>query len=519
MNRRLKLPLILFKLLIFVSFISYSLCFEVPMQRSNAITPKTKILNIPYGPDSNSFLLRASSSGNITFISNVLLTIPIEIGTPGQKFNVLFDTGSPILWVASNICIGDFKNRFIASKSTTYENTGVTYGITYGTGAVNGELSFETVNIFDNSMTGHGFILASSATFNVADADGIYGFGRTYSNDWKNYDILTKLYKANAIKNKIFAVYVNQTIDDQSKLFFDDIPSTLTEGKTVGECKFRDTDSTGYDARTFWTCRMSHIIMGTNEEANFKSEAIAINYPTAVFDTGTNFIMFPYDYAAKIEAKIPLEAECQKVTESSMSIKTAYFVCNKPSAFGKIGFVFNGYDLVFEGDLLFRDAVMTDGKKKIVVKLLVLIFSTGNTFPLFGMPFFQQYINIFDQDNSKMKFVSYGSKDTIVNVQKETTDNDLWWSDNIYMLLGIVFITIILIIVIVAIVMKIMKKKKAQFEPSPNVYQNIGTQNAVQPANYYQPQQQYYGTGNQQYYGTGNQQYYGKGNQQGYTGV
>ena len=202
-----------------------------------------------------------------------------------------------------------------------------------------------------------------------------------------------------------------------------------------------------------------------------------------------------------------------------MSIKTAYFVCNKPSAFGKIGFVFNGYDLVFEGDLLFRDAVMTDGKKKIVVKLLVLIFSTGNTFPLFGMPFFQQYINIFDQDNSKMKFVSYGSKDTIVNVQKETTDNDLWWSDNIYMLLGIAFITIILIIVIVAIVMKIMKKKKAQFEPSPNVYQNFGAQNAVQPANYYQPQQQYYGTGNQQYYGTGNQQYYGKGNQQGYTGV
>ena len=505
MNRKIKLPLILVKLLFFLSCISYSICFEVPMKQSNAITPKTKILNIPYGPDSNSFLLRASSSGNITFISNVLLTIPIEIGTPGQKFNVLFDTGSPLLWVASDSCIGDFKNRFISKISSTYENTGVTFGLTYGTGAVNGYLSFETANIFDNSMTKHGFILASSASFNVDSADGIYGFGRTYSNDWKDYDILTKLYKANAIKNKIFAVYVNQTIDDQSKLYFDDIPSSLTEGKTVGECKFRDTDSTGYDARTFWTCRMSHIVMGTNEEANFKSEAISINYPTAVFDTGTNFIMLPYDYAAKIESKIPVEAECQKVIETSMSVKTAYFVCNKPSAFGKIGFVFNGYDLVFEGDLLFRNAVMTDGQKKIVVKLLVLIFSTGNTFPLFGMPFFQQYINIFDQDNSKMKFVSYGSKDTIVNFQKETTDNDLWWSDNIYIILGIAFLVIILVIVTVAIVVNIMKRKRAQFEPSPNVYQNFGAQNAVQPTNYYQPQQQQY--------------YYGTGNQQGYSGV
>lgn len=469
MGFHFKLPLHFFYYILLSYTLTPILNFEIPLSHTKVTTPKTTTLTIPYGPDSSNTLLKSSTSGNITFISNVLLTIPIKAGTPGQPFNVLFDTGSPILWFPSEYCLGDFEHRFIREESSTYQDLNQTFSLTYGTGAVDGKLSYETINLFGNILTQHGFILATSATFGVKGADGIYGFGRTYGSDWKNYDILNKLDKAGVIKNKIYAVYVNQTEEDDSKLYFDYVPSSLTDGKTIADCKFRDTDSTGYDARSFWTCRMSHMVMGTNEEQNFLSEAIELNYPTAVFDTGTNFIMLPYSYLDKIKNKIPAEAECQQVIEPS----GAYFVCNKPSAFGKIGFVFNGFNLVFEGDVLFRKTRINQNGNATYLYILVLIFGNQNTFPLFGMPFFQRFINIFDYDNSQMKFVSYGTTDSIVNVQKYTTDNDLWWSDNIYMLLGIAFLLIIIIVVVVLIIINIMKKKKSQYELYPNAYQSI----------------------------------------------
>ena len=83
-----------------------------------------------------------------------------------------------------------------------------------------------------------------------------------------------------------------------------------------------------------------------------------------------------------------------------------------------MGFVFNGYDLTFNPNDLFRDQILS-GK---TIHLLVIIFNKKNTFPLFGMPIIQKYISIFDYQSSKMRFTSYGSFDTIINVSNYTKD-------------------------------------------------------------------------------------------------
>lgn len=472
------------KYLLLLSFITHTICFEIPLTITNAVTAKSPLLTIPYGPDINS-----EQSGNITFISNVLLSIPIEVGTPGQTFNVLFDTGSPILWIPSESCESKtIQHKFAQSRSSSYQNLEKSFNMSYGSGFVDGILGSETVNIFGNKLRKHGFLLASSANFDVKGADGIYGFGRTYSNNWRDYDILYKLDDDSYIKNKRFAVYVNQTKEESSKLYFDEIPSSLTEGKKVAQCKFRDTGPGVNGYQLFWTCNMSHIVMGTNEESKFNDEAILIN-STAVFDTGTNYIMLPLFYLDKLESKFPTEAQCDIIRE----FNTARVICSNPSAFIKIGFVFNGYDLTFEPKDLFRDVQTEEGG---IYHLLVLIFGNQNPFPLFGMPFFQKYINIFDLSKRKMKFTSYGSVDTIVNVTKYTYDGDDDDGDNynkalLFVVLGCVLGVVIIIVIVV--IVKVIKKKKAQYIPS-DVYQNLGTQNAIQPI--LPPSQQPYTYGN-----------------------
>lgn len=48
----------------------------------------------------------------------------IKVGTPGQDFTVLFDTGSADLWVPSEAWPVSTHPKYNSSKSTTYKRNG-----------------------------------------------------------------------------------------------------------------------------------------------------------------------------------------------------------------------------------------------------------------------------------------------------------------------------------------------------------------------------------------------------------
>ena len=65
----------------------------------------------------------------------------IEIGSPAQKFKVVFDTGSGTLWVPSGECqtiACRLHNRYFNEKSTESLETNRKFEIRYGTGYVKG---------------------------------------------------------------------------------------------------------------------------------------------------------------------------------------------------------------------------------------------------------------------------------------------------------------------------------------------------------------------------------------------
>lgn len=99
----------------------------------------------------------------------------MQIGTPLQSFQVIFDTGSSWLWVPSVSCahcVGG--NRFAPKSSRTYSSNENTVNLQYGTGQCQGVNSTDVVSIGGLAARGQAFLaVKSEGDMTGMAADGI----------------------------------------------------------------------------------------------------------------------------------------------------------------------------------------------------------------------------------------------------------------------------------------------------------------------------------------------------------
>merc|ERR1711907_749237 len=136
----------------------------------------------------------------------------VDIGTPAQKFLVIYDTGSSNLWVPSKSCTNCKKNGTLydSSKSSTYAKNGKAFALQYGTGSCRGFLSTDTIALGGVKATGFDFgevTTEAADVFGSAPFDGILGLGPVKAAIDQVAMPLQKLKDQGQIKQNIVSFY------------------------------------------------------------------------------------------------------------------------------------------------------------------------------------------------------------------------------------------------------------------------------------------------------------------------
>ena len=137
----------------------------------------------------------------------------IEVGTPGQKEMVVFDTGSSNLWVPNHKPFLSSHNIYDHSKSSTYKKNGTTFAIQYGSGPVSGVFSADDVAIGDLKLKDYTFAEVDKTSglgigYILGKFDGILGLG------WDSISVghvktpMKALVESGKLPKPIFAFYL-----------------------------------------------------------------------------------------------------------------------------------------------------------------------------------------------------------------------------------------------------------------------------------------------------------------------
>ncbi|KAH7510518.1 aspartic proteinase A1 [Ziziphus jujuba] len=237
----------------------------------------------------------------------------IGIGTPPQKFTVIFDTGSSNLWVPSSKCHFSiacfFHSKYKSSYSRTYKKNGKSAEIHYGTGAISGFFSQDHVKVGNLIVEDQDFIEATrepSITFVAAKFDGILGLGFQEISVGNAVPLWYNMVNQGLVKEPVFSFWLNRNI----------------EGEEGGEIVFGGVDSNHYKGehtyvpvtqKGYWQFDMGDVLID-GETTGFCGSGCS-----AIADSGTSLLAGPTTIITQINHAIGasgvVSQECKTLVE------------------------------------------------------------------------------------------------------------------------------------------------------------------------------------------------------------
>ena len=440
------LSIYLYIFLISTSFISSII--EIPLYPIKVKgIPKYQNITIsePYDPynDNNSFSF--VEQGNTFINANKLFLAKIKIGSQGQTFNLILDTGSSILWVGRNTCEGKHTliHTFNPSTSSTARNTGQYFSMKYGSGACNGFYYNDEIEYIQNKRFKMYFGVADTANFEVENCDGIIGLSKEYTDERLSFIHMLKkhgntdsLVFSVKFENREFKPYVEGTMyigehSDFSKKEAVSVPMVFQTNKI------------------FWACELSSFGIKNSEHYSHSDRETNI-----IFDTGTNFIILPMKYYQDIYLDLNKFGCGTLISDSGIQI-----FAGSGDSLPDFVFKFDRHNFTIPGKYAFY--LNSNG-----IYVSTINFKTSGTF-IIGSPFFFVFHTLFDANNDELKF--YPLKNGVI----QSGSRKLSTLAIVFIAIGgVVFIVGIILIIYFSV--KKCKEKKNNKNIIPEDIGNIG---------------------------------------------
>ncbi|XP_027763794.1 gastricsin-like isoform X1 [Empidonax traillii] len=308
----------------------------------------------------------------------------INIGTPPQKFLVLFDTGSSNLWVPSIDCRSPacFNHaKFKPSESDTFTPNGQTYTVTYGSGSVTVVLGYDTLRIRNITVTNQEFGLSTeepTQPFYFADFDGIMGMAYPALAVGGMPTAVQRMLQQDQLAEPIFSFYFSRqpTYQYGGELVLGGIDPQLFHGAITWAQVTQEL---------YWQVTLEEVAIGQSV-TGYCSQGCQ-----AIVDTGTFLLTVPQEYIESI-----LQALGAQETSYGYAVD-----CDEIENMPPITFTVSGAQLpLYPSSYVLN----TNGYCTLGIEVTYLPSQDRQPLWILGDVFLKEYYTIFDMAYNRVGF-------------------------------------------------------------------------------------------------------------------
>lgn len=305
----------------------------------------------------------------------------VQIGTPPQEFQVIYDTGSSNLWVPEKGCVhcGYFfvnkKNKYDKDLSSSYVVDGSDFSIVYGSGAVSGKYAQDTVTLADD------IAVANQKFASIHDAGGM-GMAYTIS---KFDGILGLAFDSISVggAETVFHNAIDQGLLEKGMFAF------YLGDQNDGELTFGGYDETKFSGDLAWV-KLSEPTYWRINIGGVKIGSFSTSDTDGIVDSGTSLLVGPSSDVKQIGNAI-----------GAKQTLTGQFTidCDKVDSIPDMTWTIDGKEYTLPGDKL---VIQTSG--------MCLFAMMGMDFPepgpkwILGDVFMREYYTVFDYENEQVGF-------------------------------------------------------------------------------------------------------------------